>query len=109
MLILDLNKPHLWRALWFLAVFVWQTGGLLAQPVAQSSSSTSIFSSASTPADSILSLSFFVLAITGVIFLIVSSLLVYSVVKFRRRANDDGREPPQVYGSNQLELAWTVI
>ena len=22
---------------------------------------------------------------------------------------DDGREPPQVYGSNQVELAWTVI
>jgi cytochrome c oxidase subunit 2 len=50
-----------------------------------------------------------VLAITGVIFLIVASLLVYSAVKFRRRADDDGREPPQVYGSNQLELAWTVI
>jgi len=23
--------------------------------------------------------------------------------------DDDGREPPQVYGSNQVELAWTVI
>src|SRR5439155_4287996 len=62
-----------------------------------------------TPADSILRLSLFVLAITGVIFLIVSTLLVYSAVKFRKRANDDGREPAQVYGSNQLELAWTVI
>jgi cytochrome c oxidase subunit 2 len=30
-------------------------------------------------------------------------------VKFRRRRDDDGREPPQVYGSNQVELAWTVI
>jgi cytochrome c oxidase subunit 2 len=30
-------------------------------------------------------------------------------VKFRKRVNDDGREPPQVYGSNQVELAWTVI
>jgi cytochrome c oxidase subunit II len=30
-------------------------------------------------------------------------------VKFRRRREDDGREPPQVYGSNQVELAWTVI
>ena len=39
----------------------------------------------------------------------VFSLLVYSVVKFRRRAGDDGREPPQIYGSNQVELAWTVI
>jgi cytochrome c oxidase subunit 2 len=30
-------------------------------------------------------------------------------VKFRKRQDDDGREPPQVYGSNQVELAWTVI
>ena len=30
-------------------------------------------------------------------------------MKFRKRADDDGREPPQIYGSNQLELAWTVI
>jgi len=35
-------------------------------------------------------------------------MLAYAVVKFRRRADDDGREPPQVYGSNQVELAWTV-
>jgi cytochrome c oxidase subunit 2 len=30
-------------------------------------------------------------------------------VKFRKRKNDDGREPAQVYGSNQVEVAWTVI
>src|SRR5215471_13666281 len=109
MLLLDSNKSHLRRALWILVVLFWPATSLLAQPVAQSSKSTSIFSPASTPADLILSLSLFVLAITGVIFLIVASLLVYSAIKFRRRANDDGREPPQVYGSNQLELAWTVI
>ena len=68
-----------------------------------------IFSPASTPADSIYHLSLFVLGICGLIFLTVFSLLVYSVIKFRRRADDDGREPPQIYGSNQMELAWTVI
>jgi cytochrome c oxidase subunit 2 len=68
-----------------------------------------IFKPASTPADSIYSLSRLVLAITGVIFAIVFSLLAYSVAKFRKRGSDDGREPPQVYGSNQVELAWTVI
>ncbi len=73
------------------------------------SSSTSIFAPASTPANSIFGLSLFVLLITGVIFVIVGSLLVYAAVRFRKRASDDGREPPQVYGSNQLELAWTVI
>src|SRR5580658_3974748 len=68
-----------------------------------------IFRPESTPADSIFRLSLLVLAITGAIFLVVFVLLAYSVVKFRRRASDDGREPPQVYGSNQVELAWTVI
>jgi cytochrome c oxidase subunit 2 len=68
-----------------------------------------IFNPASTPADSILRLSLFVLIITGLIFVIVGSLLVYAVVKFRRRDDDDGPEPAPVYGSNQMELAWTVV
>jgi cytochrome c oxidase subunit 2 len=72
-------------------------------------SPTNIFAPASTPAKSIFGLSLFVLSVTGAIFLIVFGLLLYSIVKFRRRKNDDGREPPQVYGSNQVELAWTVI
>ncbi len=69
----------------------------------------SIFRPSSTPADSIFGLSHLVLAITGCIFVVVFSLMVYVVLKFRRRSGDDGREPPQVYGSNQVELAWTVI
>jgi cytochrome c oxidase subunit 2 len=72
-------------------------------------SPTTIFSPASTPARSVFDLSLFVLGVTAVIFVIVFSLLLYSVVKFKHRRDDDGREPPQVYGSNQLELAWTVI
>ena len=73
------------------------------------SSPTNIFAPASTPAKSIFGLSLFVLVITGVIFVVVGSLLTYAVVKFRRRKDDDGREPAQVYGSNQVEIAWTVI
>src|SRR5262245_18086167 len=69
----------------------------------------SIFSPASTPADSIHALSLFVLTICGGIFLIVSSLLLYAAVRFRRPADDDNLEPAQIYGSNQVELAWTVI
>lgn len=72
-------------------------------------SPTNIFAPVSTPAKSIFGLSLFVLAITGAIFIVVFSLLAYSVVKFRNRTNDDGREPPQVYGSNQIELAWTIV
>ena len=72
-------------------------------------SPTSIFAPVSTPARSIFGLSIFVLAVTAAIFVVVFTLLFYSVVKFRKRNSDDGREPPQVYGSNQVEIAWTVI
>jgi len=70
---------------------------------------TSIFDSRSTPADLIRHLSLFVLGVTGLIFLVVFSLLTYAVVKFRSRAADTEREPAQVYGSTQIELAWTII
>jgi cytochrome c oxidase subunit 2 len=69
----------------------------------------SIFDSHSAPAESIRHLSHFVLGITGVIFLVVFSLLSYVVVKFRNRAAGSEREPAQVYGSTQIELAWIVI
>ena len=68
-----------------------------------------IFKTVSTPADAIHRLSLFVLTITGLIFAVVFSLLVYAVSKYRYRGGDDNREPPQVYGSNQMELAWTVV
>src|SRR5580698_297138 len=72
-------------------------------------SPTNIFAPASTPAQSILDLSVFVLEVTAAVFVVVFTLLTYAVVKFRRRKTADGREPAQVYGSSQLELAWTVI
>ena len=59
----------------------------------------SIFAPESAPAHSISHLAGFVLAITGGIFVVVAGLLVYALVRFRRRANDDGMEPAQVYGS----------
>jgi cytochrome c oxidase subunit II len=70
---------------------------------------TNIFAPDATPARSIFDLSMFVLAITAIIFIVVATLLVYSVVKFRGRTADADREPPQVYGSTQIELAWTII
>ena len=76
---------------------------------AQASPVPNIFKPASTPADAVDRLSLFVLIITGLIFVIVGGLLVYAVVKFRRRGDEDGPEPAPVYGSNQMELAWTVV
>ena len=102
------NNPAKLPLMKALAVFL----ALASSCVAQSgtfSSPTNIFKPVSTPAKSIFGLSMFVLVITGVIFVVVGSLLTYAVVKFRKRKDDDNREPAQVYGSNQVEIAWTVI
>src|SRR5665213_3684554 len=51
----------------------------------------------------------FVLAITAAIFLAVGGVLAYVLIRYRQRATDSDREPAQIYGSNQIELSWTVI
>jgi cytochrome c oxidase subunit 2 len=75
------------------------------------SGSTSIFAPAGSPAHSIFDLSMLVLAICTAIFLTVGGLLLYVLVRYRHRANDANaaQEPPQIYGSTQIELSWTVI
>ena len=70
---------------------------------------SSVFAPETTPAQSIFDLSMFVLTITGLIFIVVGGLLVYAVSKFRATRDNADREPAQVYGSTQIELAWTVI
>lgn len=70
---------------------------------------TNIFKPLSTPAESVYQAALLTLAICAVIFFIVGGLLAYTTIRFRRRAADDGLEPPQIYGSNQIELAWTVL
>lgn len=72
-------------------------------------SPTSIFAPASTPAQSIFGLSIFVLLTVAAIFVVVFTLLAYAAVKYRKKQGDDSSEPAQVYGSTQVELAWTVI
>jgi cytochrome c oxidase subunit 2 len=64
---------------------------------------------ASTPAHQIFDLSIFVVAITGGIFLVVGGLLAVALYRFRARKSDPADEPAQIYGSTQIELAWTVI
>jgi cytochrome c oxidase subunit II len=87
----------------------WWAAVVLAQSAYPSLKATNIFAPVSTPARSIFDLSMLVLSVTAAVFVVVFSLLVYVVVKFRRGRHDDGREPAQVYGSNQVELAWTVV
>ncbi len=69
---------------------------------------SSIFNPASTPAASIHQLSLLVISICAGIFVVVGGLLAYTIVRFRWRG-ENRQEPPQVYGSYPIELAWTVV
>ena len=73
-------------------------------------SPTNIFAPASTPADSLFKL---ILSCSPSAPHFLRDRFRCScstpLSKFRKSDDDDGREPPQVYGSNQMELAWTVI
>ncbi|MGI8421203.1 MAG: cytochrome c oxidase subunit II transmembrane domain-containing protein, partial [Gaiellaceae bacterium] len=64
--------------------------------------------SASQQADRIGFVFWFVGAICIAIFALVSSLIIYSVLKFRRRPDDDSDGPP-IHGHTGLEIVWTVV
>jgi cytochrome c oxidase subunit 2 len=91
----------------------------------------SIFDPVSPQAEAIRNLAVLVLAITAFIFIAVEGILVYSLIRFRRRAaagsapsadatgpglapetgiggTASETEPPQVYGSRPIEIAWTA-
>jgi cytochrome c oxidase subunit 2 len=78
---------------------------IASEPTSQN---LSIFDPVSPPGQSIVNLAVLVLAITGFIFLIVEGILVYAIVRFRRGGRSDAAEPPQVYGSKPIEIAWTA-
>ncbi len=105
---LDRGPGYGWRLSFFL-LFALACSRLLAATPFDPALQPSIFIPESTPAHSIHTLSLFVLAVCTGIFAVVCGLIIYASVRFRRRANDDNREPAQVYGSNPVEVAWTTV
>lgn len=96
-------------AIWALPAFHahWLARSLAV--VADPFSPTNIFDAAATPAHLIRGNADFVLGLTLAIFLVVGGLMLWVVVRYRSRPTDDNTEPIQIYGSNQIELSWTVI
>ena len=90
----------------FLALLCMHAGSSLGEGAL---TTPSILAPVSTPANEIFHLSLFVLLITGSIFVVVGGLLAFVIIKFRARRGDGEHEPAQIYGSTQVELAWTVI
>lgn len=58
-------------------------------------------------AASVAALFWIVLGIAAAVFVIVEGLLIYAVLRYRRRYPDE--VPPQVHGNTRLEVIWTVI
>jgi cytochrome c oxidase subunit 2 len=99
---------------------MWRVGSLLVNAVvsllqAQPSALpehriADIFKPLAGPAEAEKTIALLSFVITGIIFVVVAGLIVFTVLKFRRKAGETQlQEPPQVYGSNQIEVAWTVI
>src|SRR5258708_13085009 len=101
-----------WQLLGF--TFAALAGFLSWAPVARAKDYTirgiqNIFDPLSAPAETLYQISLLVMAVCAVIFLVVGGLLTYASIRYRRRGpEDDHEEPPQVYGSAAIELAWTV-
>lgn len=70
--------------------------------------SPSIFNPASPEASASRNLSVLVLAIAGSIFIVVEGVLIYLVIRFRNRTGATTLEPPQFYGGQPIEIAWTA-
>jgi cytochrome c oxidase subunit II len=49
-----------------------------------------------------------VVYVAAVVFVLVQGIIVYSIIKFRRRADDDA-VPEQVHGNTRLEVGWTIL
>jgi cytochrome c oxidase subunit 2 len=57
--------------------------------------------------DNILGLFRIVLFIAIPVFIVVEGLIIYSIIRFRRRSKDE--MPEQVEGNTPLEISWTVL
>jgi cytochrome c oxidase subunit 2 len=50
-----------------------------------------------------------VFIIAGIVFVFVNLGVVFLVMKFRQRKDDDGTLPPQLHGNFKLEIGWTIL
>ena len=67
-----------------------------------------LFKPISEPAFAIMDFGLLIIWICAGIFFIVFGLLMYTIIRYRAKAGDESLEPAQIYGSEQLELAWTI-
>src|SRR5947199_148123 len=64
---------------------------------------------ASDGAEQISQLFWFTLVLATIVFVLVEGLLIYSSLRFRRRAPLPTIEPPQIHGNTRLEVMWATV
>lgn len=70
---------------------------------------SNIFDPVSVAGEQIKDISWLVIGICAMIFLVTQGILFWCIVKFRARPGDERRDPPQIYGSTPVEVAWTIV
>lgn len=94
-------KTFCYAAIWGAAIGLLPAVALAAPP--------SPLNPASPAARSIANLHNITLVVATLVFLIVCGLLIYSLVRFRRKSNDEPEPDQSFHGNTTLEIIWTVI
>src|ERR1700738_4716598 len=81
---------------------------LLASPL-PAAAQPWVVAPASDGADIISQLFWFTLVLATIVFVLVEGLLIYSSLRFRRRAALPTIEPPQIHGNTRLEVMWATV
>ncbi|MBA3302980.1 MAG: cytochrome c oxidase subunit II, partial [Acidimicrobiia bacterium] len=50
-----------------------------------------------------------VVLVGAAVFVLVQGLIIYMVVRFRRRDDGDTSFPAQLHGNTRLEVGWTIL
>ena len=67
----------------------------------------STFDASGPVAESQLTLFYWILWAAVIVFIVVGGILLYAIIRFRRRAGD--QDPPQTHGNTKLEIGWTIL
>jgi cytochrome c oxidase subunit 2 len=101
------TRPH--RRRWFFAAALVGTVAMLVA-AAPAFAGTATFNEPVSPNSEAIDGTYrAVLGVTVTIFVLVGGWLVYSAIRFRERPGRTYPPPPQVRGSTQLEIGWTIV
>lgn len=78
-------------------------------PATSASAQPWVFAPATPQAQQITDLFWFTVVISASVFVLVEGLLIYSSLRFRRRAPVPSVEPPQIHGNTRLEMMWAIV